>query len=77
MLAAGKESDESCEDDPRLFTLEFLRDSEYAYNFSEKGLVVQPQWPHVFQACAERVTVQYQQLKEFAAPNDILARMVN
>jgi hypothetical protein len=77
LLAAGRKSDESsnCEENSDLFTLEILRDSEYAYNFSEKGLVVQPQWPHVVEACAERVTVPYQQLMEFAAPNGILARI--
>ena len=74
LLAAGKKSDENCEDDPELFTLEVLRNSDYAYNFSEDGLVVQPRWPHVVQACAERVAVPYQQLEEFAAPNGILAR---
>jgi hypothetical protein len=77
LLAAGKKSDESsnCEEDSDLFTLEILRGSEYAYNFSDKGLAVQPRWPHVVEACAERVTVPYQQLKEFAAPNGILARI--
>lgn len=76
LLAAGKKSDENstCEEDPDLFTLEHLWDTTYAYNFSEKGIVVQPQWPHVVGACAERVTVPYQQLKEFAAPNGVLAR---
>jgi hypothetical protein len=76
LLAAGKKTDESsnCEENSDLFTLEILQDSEYAYNFSEKGLVVQPQWPHVVEACAERVTIPYQQLMEFAAPNGILAR---
>ena len=39
---------------------------------------MQPQWPHVFQACAERVTVPYQQLKEFAAPTgSLLAWSIN
>jgi hypothetical protein len=78
LLAAGKKSDENsnCEENFDLFTLENLRDSEYAYNFSERGLVVQPQWPHAVEACAERVTVPYQQLKEFAAPNGILARIL-
>ena len=44
LVAAGKKSDENsnCEENSDLFTLETLRDSEYAYNFSEKGLVVQP-----------------------------------
>lgn len=78
LLAAGKKSDEdsNCEENSDLFTLENLRDSEYAYNFSARGLVVQPRWPHVVEACAERVTVPYQQLKEFAAPNGILARIL-
>jgi hypothetical protein len=75
--AAGKRLDEdfTCEDDPKLFSIESLRDSKYSYNFSKKGLVVQPQWPHVIEACAERVTVPYQQLREVAAPNGILARI--
>lgn len=79
LLAAGKQRDENsdCEEDPSLFTLEGLRDSEYAYNFSERGLVVQPQWPHVAEACAERVSVPYQQLKEFAAPDGILSRAIS
>ena len=76
LLAAGKKSDENCEENSDLFTLETLRHSEYAYNFSERGLAVQPRWPHVVEACAERVTVPYQQLKEFAAPNGILARIL-
>jgi hypothetical protein len=77
LIATGKKSDESsnCEENSDLFTLEILQDSEYAYNFSEKGLVVQPRWPHVVEACAERVTVPYRQLAEFAAPNGILARI--
>ena len=77
LLTAGKKNNESssCEKNSGLFTLEILRGSEYAYNFSEKGLVVQPQWPHVVEACAERVTVPYQQLTEFAAPNGLLARI--
>jgi hypothetical protein len=78
LLAAGKKSDENlnCEEDLNLFTLVGLRHSDYAYNFSQKGLVVQPLWPHAVEACAERVTVPYQQLKEFAAPNGILARAI-
>jgi hypothetical protein len=77
-IAAGKKSNENfnCEENSDLFTLETLRDSEYAYNFSEKGLVVQPRWPHVVEACAERVTVPYQQIKEFAATKGILARVL-
>jgi len=76
LLAAGKKSGENCDDDPRLFTLEVLRDSEYAYNFSEKGLVVRPLWAHVIQACAERVTVPYKELKGLAATDSILARAI-
>lgn len=77
-LLAGKNKDEnsSCEEDPGLFTIDALRDSEYAYNLSEKGLAVQPRWPHVVEACAERVTVPYQLLKEFVAPNSILVRVI-
>jgi hypothetical protein len=77
LLAADRKRDEQdadCDEDATLFTLQNLGRSAFAYNLSEKGLVVQPQWPHVVEACAERVTVPYQQLERFAAPNSILAR---
>ncbi len=47
-----------------------------AFNFSRRGLKVQPAWPHVIEACAELVTVPYDDLKRFAAPEGVLARVI-
>jgi hypothetical protein len=47
-----------------------------AFNFSKAGLSVQPDWPHVMEACAERVTVPYAKLSRFAAPDGLLARVL-
>ena len=66
--------EESCENDPSLFGLENLSQSEFAFNFARQGLQVQPQWPHVIEACAIRVTVPFNTLKAFASPTGILAR---
>lgn len=67
------EAEEDCED---LFQLDRLESSTYAFNFSRNGLSVQPEWPHVIEACAERVTVPYAKLSKFAAPNGVLARVL-
>ena len=76
LAASGKESDTTCEGDPGMFAIEHLTDSRYSYNFSKAGVVVQPDWPHVIEACAERVTVPYNKLQGFAAPDGILARVM-
>jgi hypothetical protein len=67
------EAEDDCED---LFQLDRLESSTYAFNFSGNGLSVQPEWPHVIEACAERVTVPYAKLMKFAAPNGVLARVL-
>lgn len=72
--AGGKEG--SCENDPNLFGLDNLMQSEFAFNFAKQGLQVQPQWPHAVEACALRVTVPFGALKAFASPNGILARAI-
>ena len=76
LAASGKESDNTCEGNPDLFSIERLKDSSYSYNFSRVGVVVQPNWPHVIEACAEKVTVPYDRLQRFAAPDGILARVI-
>lgn len=65
------DAEDDCED---LFEIERLESSSYAFNFSRNGLSVQPEWPHVIEACADRVTVPYAKLQRFAAPNGVLAR---
>lgn len=67
---------EDCENDASIFSIESLEDSEFAFNFSKEGLQVQPQWPHVIEACAERVTAPFHALKWFARPEGILARVI-
>ena len=78
---SGKEAgrgggEESCEDDPSLFSLEHLAQSDFAFNLAREGLQVQPRWPHVIEACALRVTMPYAALKKFAKPDGILARVL-
>jgi hypothetical protein len=68
------EENSDCDNDTTLFTSENLGSTAFAYDFSEKGLMVQPRWPHVIEACTERVTVPYERLERFGAPDGILAR---
>ncbi|MFN7946169.1 MAG: hypothetical protein U0Z53_12515 [Blastocatellia bacterium] len=76
LAAAGQQKTESCEGDPDLYSLEHLESDTFAFNFSAEGLRVQPAWPHVIEACAERVTVPYEKLRKFAAPGGLLARVL-
>jgi hypothetical protein len=75
LIASGKAREQTCEGDPDLFALDNLEGSTFAFNFSRAGLKVQPQWPHVIEACAELVTVPYRDLRRFAAPEGLLARV--
>jgi hypothetical protein len=75
LAASGKPREQTCEGDPEIYSLERLEGSTYAFNFSSTGLQVQPQWPHVIEACAKIVTVPYGKLAQFAAPNGLLARV--
>jgi hypothetical protein len=75
LAASGKPKEETCEGDPDMYSLEHLEGSTYSFNFSRAGLQVQPQWPHVIEACAEIVTVPYSKLRKFAKPDGILSRV--
>lgn len=75
LVASGKPKEDSCEGDFDLYSIERLQSSTFAFNFSKAGLKVQPEWPHVIEACAELVTVPYKDLKKFAAPEGLLARV--
>ena len=75
LAASGKPREETCEGDPELYSLERLEGSSYSFNFSSAGLQVQPQWPHVIEACAKIVTVPYSKLERFAAPGGLLSRV--
>jgi len=76
LAAAAKQGSDNCEEDAQLFSLEHLKDSSYSYNFTRSGLAVQPSWPHVIEACAERVIVPYAEFRKFAAPGGILFRVM-
>lgn len=65
----------SCDRMPWLYALDQLEESTYTFNFSERGLEVQPSWPHVIEACQKRITVPYSKLQKFAAPGGLLERM--
>jgi hypothetical protein len=74
--AAGREeSGESCDDTPSLFSIDSLLETGFSYVLSPDGLVVQPNFPHVVEACAEMATVSYDKLRRFAAADGILARV--
>jgi hypothetical protein len=75
LAQSGKPRQQTCEGDPELYSLERLASSYYSFNFTRTGLQVQPQWPHVIEACAKIVTVPYSKLKRFAAPDGLLARV--
>ena len=70
---SGKSSEGDCEE---VYQPDRLESSTFAFNFSKAGLSVQPDWPHVMEACAERVTVPYAKLAKFAAPDGLLARVL-
>jgi hypothetical protein len=75
LMATGRKNEDTCEGNPGLYSLDRLQDSTFSFNFSRQGLKVQPQWPHVVEACAELVTVPYSRLSKYAAPNGLLSRM--
>jgi hypothetical protein len=67
--------DASCAQAPWLYALDALESSDYTFNLTNRGLEVQPIWPHVIQACAQRVTIPYSRLKKFAAPDGLITRL--
>src|SRR5262249_41168490 len=75
LVASGKPRDNTCEGDYELYSMEHLEGSTFGFNFSKAGLRVQPEWPHVIEACSKLVTVPYAQLKKFALPGGLLARV--
>jgi hypothetical protein len=76
LAASGSPKAENCAGDPDLYSLEHLESDTFAFNFSTEGLKVQPAWPHAIEACAERVTVPYEKLRKYAAPEGLLARVL-
>ncbi len=68
----GNRDSDSCRD---IYSIEHLKESDFAFNFSKVGLRVQPLWPHAIEACAELVTVPYRKLIKYAPPDGLLSRI--
>jgi hypothetical protein len=68
--------DGDCEKAPKLYDLDALEEGSYSFNLAPGGLEVQPEWPHVIQACEIRVTVPYEKLKPYAVAGGLLERML-
>ena len=75
LLAAKTEDDGSCEKNTDLYTVDNLAGSSFSFSFAPAGLQMKPQWPHVVEVCAERVTVPYKMLSPFARASGLLARV--
>ncbi len=58
-----------------LFTTEAMQGMTFSYALGEAGVLVQPEFPHVIEACAEEVTIPYASLRPFAADGSVLARV--
>ncbi len=63
------------EDCAELFTTEAMQSMSFSYALDEAGVLVQPSFPHVTEACAEEVTIPYASLRPFAADGSVLARV--
>jgi hypothetical protein len=63
--------EESCDS---MFTLDRLTDSEYSYTLGDKGITIEPNWPHVIEACEEAITVPISELSSFIDPSSIVSR---
>lgn len=74
--SAADNEEGSCEDDPEIYSLDHFKDSSFNFNFASDGLHVQPDWPHVIEACSEIAVVPFSSLKDYAAPKGILARVL-
>lgn len=58
-------------------TTEALAGTTFAYALAETGLIVQPEFPHVIEACAAEVTIPYASLRAYARDGGVLARVAD
>jgi hypothetical protein len=65
---------EGCED---VLTVEGLDEQYFAYTISTEGLRVEPSFPHVVEVCNRDSVVPFDELRAFAAPGGILARVAD
>ena len=74
LFSAAAEVDSACAD---LLTPEALASTSFAYALSDAGLLVQPEFPHVVEACAVESTIPYGSLRAYAAEGGVLARVAD
>ena len=56
---------------------EAVAEMTFAYALSGEGILVQPEFPHVTEACAAEVTVPYASLRAYARDGGALARVAD
>lgn len=56
---------------------EALAGTTFSYALGQEGLLVQPDFPHVIEACAVEVTVPYTSLRAYARDGGVLARVTD
>lgn len=76
LSAAGTEGDggAGC---PDVLSTESLASYGFAYTLSDAGLTVQPEFPHVIEACAVESLVPFESVRAFAADGGVLARVAD
>ena len=74
LFSAAAEVDSACAD---LLTPEALASTSFAYALSDAGLLVQPEFAHVVEACAVESTIPYGSLRAYAAEGGVLARVAD
>ena len=60
-----------------LFEPEPMASTTFAYTLTASGIAVQPEYPHVMEACAVEATIPYASVRAFAADGGVLARVAN
>ncbi len=60
-----------------LFTTEAMQSMTFQYALGADGVLVQPSFPHVTEACAAESTIPYASLRTFAADGGVLARVAS
>jgi hypothetical protein len=73
-IAAAGEPDPDDEDCNQFYAPDRLAEGGFHYAFSDAGLMVEADFPHVIAACGGEAVVPYERLRPFAAPGGILAR---
>ena len=60
-----------------VLTPELLAQNGFAYTLTKDGLTVQPDFPHVVEACANEAVLPYASVRAFAAEGSVLARVAD